>query len=145
GQLPYGLYCAASPGQNAMETQMGGKTHGVFTFSFVETVRQIQESQAWERLPMMVQSLVKQRMDRQDPLFFNPEMILSRDMTQDIFVDLVQYCEGEVTQIKPSRVRALLNFALAKELPLVAEHLLRLSQYSSSRKQEHLYQQFFQV
>ncbi|MEL6654650.1 MAG: caspase family protein, partial [Bacteroidota bacterium] len=113
-QLGYGLYFGSSPGQNAMETQIGGQTHGVFTYSLVEIIQQIEDNEAWERLPMMVTSLVRQRMDNQDPLFFKPGMILSREMRQDIFVDLVEYCEGEVKHIDEARVKSLLNFALKK-------------------------------
>ncbi|MEM6348559.1 MAG: caspase family protein [Bacteroidota bacterium] len=135
----YGLFIGSSPHQRAQETQMGGQPHGIFTYSLVEVLHQLAESDNWERLPQLVSILMEQRIGNQNPMFFNPELVLSQKQEQDIFTNLIQYCEGSVRYIKPERVNAMLNFLLAKDIVPDQSHLLRLAQNANHLQKSALF------
>jgi len=137
--VDYGLFIGASPGQSANETQMSGQTHGVFTYSLVEVLNQLAESDNWDRLTQLVSILIDQRINDQSPQFYNSELILSEKQEQDMFTDLIQYCEGSVRYIKPKRIDSMLHFALTKGISLSQNHLLRLAQNASLPKKMELY------
>ena len=135
----YGLLIGTSEGQLAKETYLGGKPHGVFTYSLVEVLKQVAESRNWDRIPQLVETLVTQRTFEQKPLFFNLAQVLSSEQEREIFTDLIEFLEGSVKELSPNRVEYMLNFMLAKDIRPIEEHLLRLSQFASLEQKMMLY------
>ncbi|MFK7921882.1 MAG: caspase family protein [Bacteroidia bacterium] len=135
----YGLLIGASEGQHAKETQISGQSHGLFTYSLVEVLLQVNESDNWERLPQLVETLVTQRTSDQKPLFFNLDLVLSSHQQREIFTDLIEFLEGTVKTVNPNRVEYMLNFMMAKGIRPIDEHLLRLAQSAKLNQKIMLY------